>query len=55
MSKSASNKLLFNEIRNIVEQSKNQVSVTVNTLMTQMYWNIGKRINQDVLQEKRAE
>lgn len=36
MIKSASNKALFNEIRIIVEQGKNEVSVTVNTQMTQM-------------------
>jgi hypothetical protein len=46
---------LFNEIKNIVEQSKRDVAVAVNTTMSMMYWKIGKRINNDVLNNKRAE
>ncbi len=49
------NKNLFNEIKSIVAQSKQEVAVTVNATMTQLYWSIGKRINQEILQNKRAE
>lgn len=43
------------EIKTLIEQSKQELAVTVNARMTQLYWNIGKRINQEVLDNKRAE
>lgn len=46
---------LFFEIKNLIETSKNNVAVTVNSEMTLLYWNIGKRINDEVLQNHRAE
>ena len=36
---------LVSEIKTLIEQSKQQVSVTVNSTITMLYWNIGKRIN----------
>jgi len=46
---------LFGEIRDLIEQSRQQVAVTVNAAITQLYWNIGKRINEVVLQNQRAD
>jgi predicted nuclease of restriction endonuclease-like (RecB) superfamily len=46
---------LFFEIKNLIETSKNNVAVTVNSEMTMLYWNIGKRVNDEVLQNSRAE
>lgn len=46
---------LFFEIKNLIETSKNNVAVTVNSEMTMLYWNIGKRVNDEVLQNNRAE
>lgn len=46
---------LFFEIKNLIETSKNNVAVTVNSEMTMLYWNIGKRINDEVLLNNRAE
>lgn len=43
------------EIKTLIEQSKQEVAVAVNASMTQLYWSIGKRINQEVLENKRAE
>lgn len=48
-------KKLFGEIRALIEEGRRQVAVTVNSTMTLLYWRIGKRINQEILQEKRAE
>jgi hypothetical protein len=48
-------KLIFTEIRNLIEHSKQQVAIVVNTIMTQLYWNIGKQINKEILKYKRAE
>lgn len=46
---------LIGEIKTLIEQSRQQVAVTVNATMTMLYWQIGKRINEEVLQDKRAE
>ncbi len=46
---------LFSEIKHLIEQSKNNVAITVNSEITTLYWHIGKRINQDVLGNERAE
>ena len=42
------------EIRTLIEQSRQQVAVAVNSVMTMLYWQIGKRINDEVLLNKRA-
>jgi predicted nuclease of restriction endonuclease-like (RecB) superfamily len=46
---------LVGEIKTLIEQSRQQVAVTVNATMTMLYWQIGRRINQEVLKEQRAE
>ena len=46
---------LVNEIKTLIEQSKQQLSVTVNATMSMLYWQIGKRINIEILNEQRAE
>ena len=46
---------LLAEVRALIEQSRQQVAVTVNATMTLLYWQVGKRINQEVLRDKRAE
>ncbi len=46
---------LFEQIKNLIEQTKNNVAVAVNSSMTMMYWHIGKLINDEILQNKRAE
>lgn len=49
------NRIIFTDIKILIEDSKQQVAVTVNSIMTNLYWNIGKRINKEILHEKRAE
>lgn len=46
---------LFDEVRTIIEQGKRQVTAQVNSTLTLTYWNIGKTINKNVLQNQRAE
>lgn len=50
----ASDTNLFAEIRQLIESTKSQVAVTVNSAMTIMYWRIGDRINREVLGGERA-
>lgn len=50
------NKLpLANEIIHLIEQSRKNVAIAVNTELTMLYWSIGSRINIEILKEKRAE
>jgi len=50
-----SNEILVVEIRQLIEETKHAVSHTVNAGLTLLYWNIGKRINDEILKNKRAE
>jgi len=55
MKKVAKKKSLFYDIKTLIEQSKQHISVAVNSTMTMLYWRIGSRIKTDILQNKRAE
>ncbi|MFH1287845.1 MAG: PDDEXK nuclease domain-containing protein [bacterium] len=46
---------LFNDIRQMIESSRSSVAVTVNAGMTMLYWQIGKRVRDEILGGKRAE
>jgi len=46
---------LFADIAHLITESKASVAQTVNTTLTLLYWKIGKRINEEVLQHKRAD
>lgn len=47
--------VLASEIKLLIEQSRARVAVQVNTAATILYWNIGKRIREEVLNGRRAE
>ena len=55
MKKIAKKKSLFDDIKSLIEQSKQQISVAVNSTMTMLYWQVGSRIKTEILQNKRAE
>lgn len=46
---------LFDEIRGLIEQARFRVASTVNSALILMNWHIGKRINDEILKNKRAE
>ena len=46
---------LVGDIRSFIETVRHNVAVTVNASLTILYWQIGNRIRQDILKEKRAE
>jgi len=46
---------LIGDIRRLIETARHNVAVTVNAGSTLLYWQIGDRIHQDILKEKRAE
>jgi DUF1016 N-terminal domain len=38
-------KQLYNSIKQLIEESKSNLAITVNASMSLLYWNIGKKIN----------
>jgi predicted nuclease of restriction endonuclease-like (RecB) superfamily len=56
MSKNLTSALpLAAELKALIEQSRRNVASAVNTELTMLYWNVGRRINADVLGNERAE
>jgi len=49
------NTQLLDELIEIVEQGKRQVAYQVNSTLNLMYWQVGKRINEYILKDDRAE
>ena len=45
---------LLGDIRALIETARQQTARAVNSVMVVLYWNIGKRIREDVLHEQRA-
>ena len=46
---------LINDLRQIIDSARSHVAATANYELTAMYWNIGNRINRDMLNNERAE
>ncbi len=46
---------LVGELRQMIDETRNQVAVAVNAGLTLLYWRIGSRIRTEVLQNERAE
>ncbi len=51
----ASPKGLLSDVRELILVARTQVAQTINAGLTMLYWQIGQRIRQDILKEKRAE
>ncbi len=49
------NSNLFADIQQLIDHGKQQVAQAVNVGITATYWNIGKRIKEDILENKRAD
>lgn len=49
------NKDFVLEVKQLIAASKMQVAIAVNATITKLYWEVGKRINQEVLKNKRAD
>ena len=47
--------LLFNNLAQIIEQGKQQAVAQVNSTLTLTYWHVGKKINEHILNNERAE
>ncbi len=51
---SNTNNQLFLDIKQLIDQTRLGVSQTINVGLTMLYWNIGKKINDEILNNKRA-
>ena len=45
----------LSEIKTLIEQSKRNVALAINSEITALYWHVGNRINSEILQNERAE
>ena len=54
MKKALTKKGVYSEIRELIASARQRVAVSVNAELTMLYWNVGKRINAEVLGNKRA-
>ena len=48
------NQMLLTDIRSLIFSARRQAAQAVNAGLTMLYWEIGRRIHQDILEEKRA-
>jgi predicted nuclease of restriction endonuclease-like (RecB) superfamily len=48
-------KILFTDLAQIIEQGKSQLTKHVNSVLTLTYWHVGKKINEHILKNERAE
>jgi DUF1016 N-terminal domain len=46
---------LLSDLTQLIEQSQQKVIAQANSTLTLLFWQVGKRINEDVLQNKRAD
>ncbi len=47
--------LLYNDVSNLIESTKERVYHSVNSELVQLYWNIGRAIKEDVIKKERAD
>ncbi|QNM88901.1 PDDEXK nuclease domain-containing protein [Aliarcobacter cryaerophilus] len=55
MSELIENKNLVFELKSLIASTKEQVAISVNSSLTLMYWQIGFKINEDILKNSRAD
>ena len=46
---------LFSEIRQLIDAAKQRAAVAINAEITLLYWQVGDRIQTEILQRQRAE
>lgn len=45
---------LLHDLRGLIEETRSKVATTVNAALTMLYWQVGKRINEEILKGNRA-
>lgn len=49
------NEKLITDLSKLIEQSRHQIAMQANSTLTILFWRVGKRVNDDILQNQRAE
>lgn len=49
------NNNLLKSLIGLIDNARRRVALTVNSELTILYWEIGNKINRDILQHKRAD
>ncbi len=49
------NKILVEDLKTIILATKEQVAISVNSSLTLLYWNIGKKIEEDILKNSKSQ
>ena len=49
------NEKLLGDLRDLIQEARQDVARSVNSVLVMLYWRVGKRIRKDILKEKRAE
>lgn len=47
-------KSLIRDVRHLIEESRASVAAAVNAGLTMLYWRLGRRVRQEILEEGRA-
>ena len=55
MSKENVENTIASDVKQMIDASRQNVAIAVNSEITLLYWKIGKRINEEVLGNERAE
>ena len=55
MDDSLTGQKLFEEVRQLIDTAKQRTAIAVNAELTLLYWNVGKRIQEKVLEQRRGE
>lgn len=50
-----SNHLLIDEVKELIIEAKQAIATTANSALTILYWNIGNRVNTEILLSRRAD
>lgn len=46
---------LIEDLRQIIEKTRQSIATTINASLTILYWHVGNRIHKEILEEERAE
>jgi hypothetical protein len=55
MARPSSETRLYQDIKTLIEQSRQRSASAINAEISLLYWNVGKRIKVDILKDERAE
>jgi hypothetical protein len=46
---------LIEDLRQIIEKTRQSIATTINANLTILYWHVGNRVRREILEEERAE